>query len=370
MDFEIKKLNDPLPIEKISTLYKKTYFEAYFDAGANDWNSEYTDWYFAAYHHDKRFFYSAWKDEELLATLLGTPTRLSLENEVELNSLSLGLCATQPKYQRQGIQKVLLSQLIEEAKAAGIDLIYAFPEKGFGGNELLKQHYNFKRFLKNAQHYIKVLGDYGRQILRDYRGLNIVLAKLLKLYSGIPENTLQGGKFRDATMADLPDAHKIVSSYQKRVPLCQIWTQPHFKEEIEGAERMNKLFEPPWGFFWKVWERDGKILATMFPRIEMIHFKNGSAPVCLLSETCFAEETTIDERVGVLSALIHWVLKEHPKVFTVQTTQPQYENKVYKELKFIDDTSTYEFLVLPLTKNGEEINRYQKYKEFFIPYHR
>jgi GNAT superfamily N-acetyltransferase len=370
MDFEIKIIQDPLPVEDISKLYKRTYFESYFESGANDWGPEYTDWYFGAYHHDKRFFYSAWKGENLIATLLGTPFRMSLENEVELNTISLGLCATHPDYQRQGIQKALLTKLLEDVKGAGIDIVYSFPEKGFGGNELLKKHFNFTRFLKNAQHYIKVMGDYGRQILRDYRGLNVVLAKLLKLYSGIPNNTMQGGEFRDATMADLSNCYNILKSYQKRVPLSQIWTEAHFKEEIESTERLNKLFKPPWGFFWKVWERDGKILATMFPRMEMIYFQNGNAPVCLLSECCYAEEVTLEEKAGVLSALIQWVLKEHPKVFTVQTTQPQYENKAYKQLKFIDDTSTYEFLVLPLTEDGEQISRYPKYKEFFIPYHR
>ncbi|MHA1650032.1 MAG: GNAT family N-acetyltransferase, partial [Candidatus Helarchaeota archaeon] len=295
MDFVIKILNDPLPIEQISTLYKKTYFEKYFDSGANDWSPKYTDWYFGAYHHDKRFFYSAWKGEKLLATMVGTPNKLKLENEIELDAISLGLTATLPDYQHQGIQKALLKRLIEDAKGAGIDLIYAFPEKGFGGNELLKKYFNFKRFLKNAQHFIKVLGDYGRQILHDYRGLNVVLAKLLKLYSGIPNNELQGGELREGNMNDLKAALNIINSYQKRLPLSQIWTEEHLKEEIEGANRMNDLFDKPWGYNWKIWERDGKILATLFIRYEMIHFKKGSAPVALLSETCFAEETTEDE---------------------------------------------------------------------------
>jgi len=39
-------------------------------------------------------------------------------------------------------------------------------------------------------------------------------------------------------------------------------------------------------------------------------------------------------------------------------------------LKFADDLTNYELWALPLTAKGEEINRYPKYKDFFIPYYR
>ncbi|HUX99268.1 MAG TPA: GNAT family N-acetyltransferase [Candidatus Deferrimicrobium sp.] len=372
MDFEIKIIQDPIPAAKISELYKKTYFEKYFDSGANDWGVEYTKWYFGAYHHDKQFFYSAWKGDQLIATLLGTPNKIKFDNELDFNTISLGLAATHPEFQRQGIQKTMLQRLIEDAKKNDIDLIYSFPEQGFGGNDLLKKHFNFKRYLKNQQHYIKVMSDYGRKILHEYRGLNIVLAKLLKLYDGIPDNKVEGGELRDGKNTDIGQIVKILNSYQKRLPLSQIWTEAHLTEEIVGAGRLNEMFDPPWAYNWKVWERDGKILGTLFIRFEMIYFKNGNAPVALISETCFDESATESEKAGVIATIVRWVQKEHPKVFTIQTTQPQYELDVYKSLKFIDDTSTYEFLALPLSTKGEAMNRdpKKKFKEFFIPYHR
>jgi len=372
MDFEIKILDGALPWEQISELYVKTYVEKYIEKGSNDWkNPKYTEWYFDAYHHDRRFFYSAWKgDDQLIATMFGSPNRLKIDNEVEINAISLGLAATLPEYQRTGIQKTLIQRLIDDAKEKEIDLVYAFPEKGLGGNELLKNHFYFKRYMKNQQHYIKVMGDYGRKILQDYRGLNVVLAKLLKLYSGIPENKLARGKIRDGKVSDIGEIVNILNSYQKRVQISQVWTEHHLKEEIEGAKRLDDLLGSPCGSYWKVWE-DGKVLASFFIRMEMIHFKNGSAPIALMSETIFHEEVTEPEKLGVIATLVRWVRDEHPQVFTTQSTQPQYELKAYKDLNFIDDTATYEFVVLPLSKAGEAaINRHESYKDIFMPYHR
>ncbi len=370
MDFEIKLLQDPIPAEKISELYGETYFVKYFESGANDWkNVQYTDWYFKAYHPEKQFFYGAWKGDRLIATLMGTPVKLKLDNQVDLEALSLGLAATSPEFQRQGIQRALLEHLIQDATKTGIDFIYAFPEKGFNGNELLKKYFNFTRFLKNQEHFLKVMGDYGRQILRDYRGLNVVLAKLLKLYSGIPDDQLQGGEIREGKPTDIQDALEIINSYTRRLPLAKVWDEDRFNYELEYTSKITELGSP-YGYHWMVWERDGKLLSTVFLRFEIIHFKNGNAPIALLSEECFAEETTIEERSGVIATLVRWVQEKYPQVFSVQTTQPQYEMKAYKNLKFIDDTSTYEFLVLLLSSKAEELNRYQKYKEFFIPYHR
>ena len=371
MDFEIKILDGPLPWEKISELYMKTYYDKYIDKGATDWkNPKYTEWYFDAYHHDRRFFYSAWKGDQLIATMFGTPNKLKIDNEVEITAISLGLSATLPKLQKQGIQKTLIQRLIDDAKAKGIDLVYAYPEKGLGGNELLKNHFKFKRYMKNQQHYIKVMGDYGRKILQDYRGLNVVLAQLLKLYSGIPDNSLKRGKIRDGKASDVGEVLKILNSYQKRVEISQVWTEKHLKEEMDAAKRLDNLVGPPCGYYWKVWE-DGKVLASFFIRMEMIHFKNGSAPISLWSETIFHEEVTEPEKLGVIATLVRWVRDEHPQVFTTQSTQSQYELKAYKDLNFIDDTSTYEFLVLPLSEAGEAaINRHESYKEIFMPYHR
>lgn len=372
MDFEVKIIQDPLPHAKISDLYKKTYVVAYFESGANDWQSvKYTEWYFGAFHHDKRFFYSAWIGDRLIATLLGTPTTLKIANEVEIKAISLGLAATDPEFQRQGVQKTLLGRLLEDARTTGIDFVYSFPEKGYGGNELLKKHFKFQRYMKNQQHYIKVMGDYGRKILQDYRGLNMVLAKLLKLYAGIPEDKLQGGSIRIGTLDDIPEVTKIMNSYQERMEISQIWTETHLRELVEGTARLDDLLGDPCHFYWKIWERDGKILGSLLFRTEMIHFKNGSAPVALLNETCFHQETTPEERTDLIATIVRWVRDEMPTVFTVQTTQPQYELKAYKSLKFIDDTSTYEFLGLPLTEKGETaINKYPKYKDIYMPYHR
>jgi len=370
MDFEIKILEE-LPYEEISGLYIKTYVEKYLERGANDWeNPKYTDWYFNAYHHDRRFFYSAWNGDQLIATMFGSPTRLKIDNEVEINAISLGLGATLPEFQRQGIQKTLIQRLIDDAKESDTDIIYAFPEKGLGGNELLKDHFNFKRYMKNQEHYIKVMGDYGRKILRDYRGLNVVLAKLLILYSGIPENQLERGEIRDGEENDIPAVFDIINSYQRRVQISQVWKEEHVREEIEGARRIDELLGPPCGYYWKVWD-DGKVLASFFMRTEMIHFAQGSAPIALVSETIFNEEVTEPEKLGVIATVVRWVRDNLPDVFTIQSTQPQYELKAWKDLKFIDDTSTYEFLVLPTSPEGESaINRHKSYKNIFMPYHR
>ncbi len=372
MDYEIKILSDALPNDKISELYKKTFVVAYMESGANDWeNVKYTDWYFQAYHRDRRFFYSAWIGDKLIATQVGTPTILKIDNEVEVKALSLGLCATDPEYQRIGIQKAMLKRLMEDARKAGFDLIYAFPEKGFGGNQFLKKNFEFKRYMKNQQHFIKVLGAYGRKILHDYRGLNIIFAKLLKLYDGIPKNELEGGEIRAGTDADIPIITKIHNSYQSRMQISQVWTESHVKGEIENAARMNEVMDEPSRFYWKIWERDGKVLATSQLRFEIIHFNKGNAPITLMNETCFHEDTTIEERAGFIATIVRWVQDTYPKVFAVQTTQPQYELKAFKSLKFIDDTSTYEFLVLPLSEKGEAaINKNEKYKHIFMPYHR
>jgi GNAT superfamily N-acetyltransferase len=371
MDFEIQILQDSLPCEKISELYEKTYVEKYFERGANDWkNPKYTEFYFNAYHHDRRFFYSAWKEDQLIATMFGTPNTLKIDDEVEVSAISLGLAATLPEFQRQGVQKALIQRLIDDAKDARIDLVYAFPEKGLGGNELLKNYFNFKRYMKNQQHYIKVMGDYGRKILQDYRGLNVVLAKLLKLYAGIPGNQVERGEIRDGKESDIGEVVDILNSYQKRVQISQVWTEEHLRAEMEGAKRLDDLLGPPCGNYWKVWD-DGKVLASFFIRMEMIHFKNGSAPIALLSETIFHEEVTEPEKLGVIATLVRWVRDEHPQVFTTQSTQPQYELKAYKDLNFIDDTSTYEFLVLPLSEEGVgAIKRHESYKDIFMPYHR
>ena len=372
MDYEIKILSDALPHEKITELYKKTFVDAYMNSGANDWgNEKYTEWYFQAYHRDRRFFYSAWIGDNLIATQVGTPSILKIDNEVEVKAISLGLSATEPEYQRKGIQKAMLKRMIEDVRKAGFDFIYAFPEKGFGGNQLLKKHFEFKRYMKNQQHYLKVLGDYGRKILHDYRGLNIVLAKLLKLYAGIPDNELEGGEIRAGKDADIPEITKIHNSYQSRVQISQVWTEDHVRGEIENADRMKEMLNEPSMFYWKIWDRDGQILATTQIRLEMIHFKNGSAPIALMNETCFHEDTTIEERTRFIATLVRWVQDTYPKVFSVQTTQPQFELKAFKSLKFIDDTSTYEFLVLSLSEKGEAaINRNVKYKTIFMPYHR
>ena len=386
MDYEIKRIKEDFKdhFKQLGDLYAATYYKFYLDAGALNWEEKYATWYFNAFHNPPDYLFSAWKGDELIATTLGTKFNLKLDDEIDLTSISLGLTATKPQYQRQGIQKALLAKLIEAAKKDGIDLIYGFPQGGYYGSKLLKDHFGFVRLLKNAEHLIKILHDHGRWVLQHYRGLNIALAKLAVVYAVIPEDKLMGGKIRDGDV-NSDDIQKVVdiqNSYTKRMPLVRINWAARFKNEvIKSKEIIN--FYPDWRYYWLVWEKDGDILGSINIRVERVTFKKGISSVGLLSHSVFKEGVTDEEKLSFFAEIIRKFHEEVPdapkdseeyrlkKLFTLQTTQPQFEAKMFKDAKCNDDTSKYEFLILPLTEKAEQIKlRYKKIKEFYIPYYR
>jgi len=360
-----------------------TYFKDYLDAGALNWEKKYAEWYLKAFHPTPDYYFSAWKGDELIAATLGSKYTHILDNEIELTGISIGLTATKPEYQRLGIQKALLAKMVEAAKK-DIDFLYAFPQGGHHGNKLLKDHFGFQRLLKNAEHLIKILHDHGRWVLQHYRGLNIALAKLAIIYAVIPEDKLMGGKIRDGDVNsdDVQKVTDIQNSYTKRIPLVRVRPAEKFKNEILGSMSIKNYY-PDWRFFWIVWEREGDIIASINIRTEIVTFNKGKSTVGLITHSVFKEGVTDDEKLSFFAEIIRKFHEEVPdapensdeyrmkKLFTLQTTQPQYEPKLFKNAKCNDDTSKYEFLILPLTEKAEQIKlRYKKIKEFYIPYYR
>ncbi|MHA1895127.1 MAG: GNAT family N-acetyltransferase [Candidatus Helarchaeota archaeon] len=382
MDFEIKQLKENIRdhYKEIGDLYHETYFKDYFEGGALNWEEKYAEYYFNAFHFPPDYYFTAWKDDKLIATSLGSKYPVFLDGEIELTGVSIGLTATKPEYQRQGIQKKLISELIKAAKKDKVDFIWAFPQIGKFGDKLLKDHFNFVRYNKNAEHLIKILGDHGRWILQNYRGLNAALARLAVIYAGIPKEKLMGGEIRegDVNSNDIKAVVDIINSYTKRLPLSRTWTEEKYKNEIIKSKEIVNYY-PDWRYFWLVWERDGEIIASINIRTEYVTFEKGTSTVGLITNSVFKEGLTDDEKISFFAPIIRrfyeekhegddWRLK---KLFTLQTTQPQYEPKMYKKAKCTDDQSKYEFLILPLTKKGEQIGlRYKKIKKLFIPYHR
>ncbi len=382
MDLEIKHLKEDLAehLDQVSNLYRETYFKEYLDAGAVNWEEKYAEWYFKAFHFPPDYFFSAWKGDELIGTTMGTKYKVLLDNEIELTGVSIGLTATKPEYKRQGIQKQLMSKLIETTKKDGADFLWAFPQDGYYGSNLLKIHFGFQRLLKNAEHLIKILHDHGRWVLQHYRGLNVALAKLAIIYAVIPEDKLMGGNIRegDENSEDVNKVVDIMNSYTKRLPLSRLWTPEKYKNEIISSRSITNYY-PEWRYFWFVWERDGEIIGSINIRTELITFNNGKSTVGLITNSMFKEGLRDEEKLSFFAEIIRkFHEEEYPeeimrtkKLFTLQTTQPQYEPKLFKNAKCNDDTSKYEFVILPLTDKANEISlRHKKIKEFYLPYHR
>ncbi|MHA1797065.1 MAG: GNAT family N-acetyltransferase, partial [Candidatus Helarchaeota archaeon] len=132
MDFEIKQLKEDIRdhYKEIGDLYHETYFKGYFEGGALNWEEKYAEYYFNAFHFPPDYYFTAWKDDKLIATSLGSKYPVFLDGEIELTGVSIGLTATKPEYQRQGIQKKLISELIKAAKKDKVDFIWAFPQIG------------------------------------------------------------------------------------------------------------------------------------------------------------------------------------------------------------------------------------------------
>ena len=384
MDFKIKQLKkiEDLPFKQIGDLYNATYSEFYRDAGALNWEEKYAEWYFNAYHNPPDYYFTAWKGDELIATTLGTKCTVLLDDEIELIGVSIGLTATKPEYQRQGIQKKLIQALIDRAKSDGIDFLFSFPDTTHHGHKLLKEHFEFSRINKNAEHVIKIIGDHGRWVLQNYRGLSAVLAKLAVVYAGKPEAKLSSGKIRDGNLEsdDVKKVLEMINSYSKRLPLSKVWkTEEDWIKEMTNAKKLSEYY-PEWKVHWWVWETNNVILATITIRTELVTFNTGTSSVALVSTSCFKDGLTIEEKEGFLATVVRRFWNEDVEdtpesrkknIFTVQTTQPQYEAKAFKKIKVTDDTTKYEFLILPLTEKAQEIQlRYKKINEFYIPYFR
>ncbi|MHA1301827.1 MAG: GNAT family N-acetyltransferase [Candidatus Helarchaeota archaeon] len=378
MNYEIRKLNNvELPYNQLADLYAQTFTELYLENGALLWTEKYAKFLFQSVHQYRDLFYSAWIGDELIATAIGDPHPLNLDG-VELKSITLALCATKPKYQRNGIQKDLISKLIEDAKKLGFDLVYAIPIKGFGGCRLLKNYFNFVNKNRNAKHINKVLGAYGVYCLKEYKQMGPIANKLAEvLYSKLPKDKLIGGGIiRDGDInKDLSDIVELGNSYSKSKPLVEKRSEETEKVFISNMTNIINLGNP-FGFYWKVWERDQKVVANIFLRSELVKFTNGNCPVLVVSHLFFDQELTEDEKVGFYAEIIRsfWPYEgkklEYPKCFLINIPCSQHESEIHKRLSFAAERKTYELLMLPLTKKGEKINDYKKFKEFLITYMR
>ncbi|MHA1309848.1 MAG: GNAT family N-acetyltransferase [Candidatus Helarchaeota archaeon] len=372
MTIEIKKLTEPLPYDKIGNLLYNTYFTSYKEDGALHWNSKYAEIYFNAWVLPKsnELIFSAWDDDKLIGLAVGHKEIIKLDNEIEIIGTNIGLTAVDSQYRRNGIATNMVSNLIEEAKKLGYDLVFRMVQKGKYGDNILKK-FDFVNISKH-EHYIKIMEKYGVQILKEYRGLNPVLAKLAEsLYSKLPHDPLDGtlrtGKIPD----DISRCVEIINSYSSRVPLSRIYDNKTFQIDLENTKKLNDAFGDPWGLIWYILELNNKIMATMTCRIELTTFERGSAPVGLFGNLGFDESLTHEQKLGFIAEILRDIRKKYPEIFTCQITTFHHELKVFKDLKFTDDQSKYFLMVKPLTDKANEIlNRYKKIKEFNLTYYR
>ncbi len=379
MDIEIKPLKEPFPCAEIAKLYEKTYFQEYLEAGALMWNEKYARFYFGSITFDeeaKKYIFGAYDGDKLVGTIVGNKDEVILDNELELCMVNFGLLAVYPEYRRRGVAKSLVSKLIDSARREKIDFVMAFPEKGRLGDSLLKEHFDFKSYAK-AKHLIKLMEETGLQALRDYMNRNPVLVKLASLYSHIPEELGKpDGMIRDGRTDDYAEVIKIINSYRTRLPLAEQYSIEGFKKSNERlASTMNKIFGDPWNFHWLVLERKKEILATLNYRIEMATFQPegegmSHLPVSLLTTVAFKEDLELDQKIKFINYVLRKIRTDLPNVFITQITTCQHEMKPFRKLKFPSDQSIYYLYMLPLTSKGEELNRYNNYKEFFLNYYR
>ena len=369
MEYEVKVLSDPLPYDKIGKLFQSTYIEPYYDTGGLDWSEKYAEWFIPAFYPDKTFFYSTWVGGDLVATLFSNPADLVLDNTVELKALSLSLAATHPDHRKQGLQKKMIKESITKAKASGFDIVYGMPEKKKGG-ALLKKYFEFTCFQKKDKHRVKPMEEYGVKVFKEKRGMNPLIAKLAGIYAKIPQDKIEGGTIRNGTDDDIDEVLAIYNAYRKWLPISRNLSKPRLEYEIKNYFNKVGTLGSHFRAEWKVWERENVIVATLLIRYESAVFKNGRAPVALFWNLGYKEGLPIEEKKAFLAGVLQYIQKTYPEVAICQTTMAENEIKVYDALKFADDLTNYELWALPLTAKGEEINRYPKYKDFFIPYYR
>ncbi|MFX0141367.1 MAG: GNAT family N-acetyltransferase [Candidatus Hodarchaeota archaeon] len=375
MNFKVKRLVEPYPLRKIADVLNKTYFEEYVEAGAMPWSEKYAKFYFDVVIMDisKNFIFGAFKGEKLIGTLFGHRESIMLDNELRLETLNLGLCAVDPEYRSQGVAKAMLSKLIEKATKDKIDFLMAFPEKGRFGDKLLKEHFDFKSYSKN-KHLLKIMEERGLQALREDFKVNPVLVKIASLYSRIPQSNLEG-TVRDEKIEDQPKVIDLINSYQSRVPLSTIYELKRYRKHHKNTYLLNSLFGDPHNFYCWVLEDKNDIKAVIHNRVEIVTAKYEDdellrLPVALLTSAGFHEDMVMEEKIDFISCILRKIRTITPSVFATHITTCQHEMKAFRKLKFISDRNFYILCMKPLTEKGEEINRYKKYKEFFLDYYR
>ena len=377
MNIELKKITEPIPYAKIADVLWKTYFKEYGNAGALQWSEKYAKFYFESVlpkESSRDFIFGAFDGNRLVGTTFGHRDMVIFENRLNLETLNLGLTAVDPEYKRQGIAKKLVSKLMDHAKEKKLDFVMAFPEKGRFGDKLLKDHFDFKNFGR-AKHLIKLMGERGLEVLREYMKMNVILVKLAGIFSHIPENEGLDGTIRYAKIEEIDEVREILNSYVKRVPLVNFYSHDGYKESTLGFAKMNERFGDPWGYHWLVLERNRKIMATFTYRVEIISFEIEEghlehAPVALMTSLGCHESMELDDKVQFVAAILRKIRTELPDVFVSQITSPQHEMKVFNKLKFNSDRNSYFLYMKPLTEKGAELNTYKKFKEHLLNYYR
>ena len=376
MNIKIEKITEPYPYSQIGDLLEKTYFEEYTEeAGALQWSEKYARFYFdAVYYKDtsRDFLFGAFEGEKLIGTTFGHRDAVAFEDNIELEEVNLGLTAVDPDYRRKGVAKRLISAVIEHAKEKNIDFIMSFPEKDRYGDKLLED-FDFKNYGK-TEHLIKIMEGFGLEQVKRLMGMNPLLAKLAVLFSKIPNPEITEGTIRDAKPEDLDSVINLINTYRSRVPLSLIYHKKAFSISNQGFLSLNERYGDPWGYYWKVFEINNKIVANISYRIEEITFQNEgeyeNGIVALLTSLAYDQDLEMDLKKEFLGSVLRQIRTNLPNVFISQITTPQHEKKVLKKLKFTDDRKTYFLYMMPLTEKSEVLNNHKKYKEYFLQYFR
>ncbi|NVM53486.1 MAG: GNAT family N-acetyltransferase [Candidatus Helarchaeota archaeon] len=374
MDIEIRKLKEPYHYSQVAHLLKEIYYKEYGEEGTLIWDDKYTEFYFDANVNkgiSKNFAFGAFKGKKLIGTLFGHWDLIEIENE-QLEMLHLGLMTVKPEYRGQGIAKEMLNQLIEQARKRKIDSIIAFPQKNRYGDKLLKDHFDFKNYGK-TKHYLKLMGDEGLKAVRAQ--YNIVAAKIATLFSHIPNLEDPEGVLRLGKSEDLEKAVALINSYSQRVPLATIYTKEGFQHTIREFDSLKDRFGAPWGHQWFILERDSELYATVCCRVEKIVYTTKQdlfeeIYAALFTSLAFHETMDLDEKKQFLSYILRKIRAELPEVSCTQITTHQHETKVFKKLRFVDDRNSYYLYMKPLSKRGEILNQYIKFKEYYLEYYR
>lgn len=376
MPVEIRKLTEPFDYKQIAEIFRKTFFQEYLESGALLWNESYAKFYFECLlwkDTTRKFLLGAFIGEKLIGTLFGQRDSIIFDNEMRLELLNLGFTAVDPEHRRQGVAKALLSTMIDEARKNNIDFIMAFPEKDRYGANLLEEHGEFTSYGK-TKHLIKLMEKRGLHVLREYKKMNPVVVKIASMFSHLPDLGEPEGDLRTGQAKDFPGAVEMLNSYRSRVPMAHMYFNDIYSGFHERQSTLNSRFGDPWGFHWMVLEREGKILANINYRIEIVSFQPQDeivgTPTALFTNLGFHEDLELEQKTQFLSALLRKIHATYPDIFVAQITCPQHEMRAFKKLKFNDDQSSYTLYMRLLTKNGEELNRYRRYKEYLLQYYR